>query len=135
MPNTSINTILGWCSISVAAQRARITSDLLSAPEGLEHFYNESTEELLSTFQEYRRRDAADGKINFTQVQQKRLIALKDWVNDRKRLNKETAFETGTTREDFIDAIKEASEHRKFRQNQKKEGVVLGKKQHPMFPK
>ena len=125
MPNTWINTILGWCGISVATQRTRITSDLLSAPEGLEYFYNKSTEELLSTFQEYGRRDAADGKINFTRVQQKRLIALKDWVNDRKRLNKETAFKTGTTRKDFIDGIKEASERRKFRQEQKKVGESL----------
>ena len=53
------------------------------------------------------------------------MIALKDWVNDIKRLNKETAFESGTTREDFIDAIEEASERRKFRQEQKKVGESL----------
>ena len=75
MANISINFILGWCGISVAAQRTRITSDLISAPEGLGNFYNESTEELLSTFQDYGRRDAADGNIIFTRVQQKRPIA------------------------------------------------------------
>ena len=53
------------------------------------------------------------------------MIALKDWVNDRKRLDKETAFESETTKEDFIDAIKEASERRKFRQEQKKVGESL----------
>ena len=77
MANISITVILGWCGISVAAQRTRITSDLLSEPEGLGHFYNESTEELLSTFRDYGRRDAADGKIIFARVQQKILIALK----------------------------------------------------------
>ena len=50
MANISINVILGWCGISVAVKRTRIPSDLLSVPEGLGHFYNESTEELLSTF-------------------------------------------------------------------------------------
>ena len=48
MSNISINFILGWCGILVAAQRNRITSDLLIAPEVLGHFYNESTEELMS---------------------------------------------------------------------------------------
>ena len=37
MANISINVILGWCGISVVAQINRITSDLLSAPEGLGH--------------------------------------------------------------------------------------------------
>ena len=120
MANISINVILGWCGISVAAQRTRITSDLLSATEGLGQVYNDSTEELLSTFRDYGSRDAADGKIIFTRVQQKRLIALKDWVNNRKRLNEETAFETGTTRANFIEAIKAASERRKFRRTRRK---------------
>ena len=70
-------------------------------------------------------RDAADGKITFTRVQQKRLIALKDWVNDRKRLNGETDFETGTLRDNFIKVIEAAPERRKFRKDQKKVGESL----------
>ena len=80
----------------------------------------------MSTFRDYGRRDVSDGMIIFTRVKQKRLVALKDWVNDRKILNEETAFETGTTGGDFIEVIKEASEHRKFRKYQKKvEGTII----------
>ena len=87
MANISVNVILGWCVISVASQRNRTTSDIISAPEELGQFYNESAEELPSTLRDYRRRDAADGKIILNQVQQKRPIALKYWANDRKILN------------------------------------------------
>ena len=73
----------------------------------------------MSTIQYYGRRDAADRKIILTWVQQKILIALKYWVNDRKRLNEETSFKTGTTRTKFIEAIEAASERRKFRKDQK----------------
>ena len=67
-------------------------------------------------------RDAADRNIIFTRVQQKRLVTLKDWVNDRKILNEETTFETGTTWDNFIEATVEALECRKFRKDQKKVG-------------
>ena len=41
------------------------------------------------------------------------------------RLNKETAFETGTTGANFIGAIKAAFERRKFSKDQKKVGETL----------
>ena len=62
----------------------------------------------------------ADDKILFTGVQQKILIALKYWVNDRNRLNEEAAFEIGTTGANFIKETEAASECRKFRKDQKK---------------
>ena len=46
-------------------------------------------------------------------------------INDRKRLNEETYFETGYTGSNFIEAIKSASERRKFREDQKKVGETL----------
>ena len=46
-------------------------------------------------------------------------------VNDRKRLNEETDFETGYTGDKFIEAINAASEGRKSRKDQKKVGETL----------
>jgi hypothetical protein len=117
--------ILTWCRVSVAAQRTRIINEMMSAPEGLNHFNNESTEGMVSTFQDYGRRDVADGKIIFSRVQQKRLISLKDWVKDKVRLKEEAEFANGTEQAEFIAAINEASERKECQSNQKKVGESL----------
>ena len=78
---------------------------MMSAPEGLTHFNDETTEGMISTFRDYSRRDAADGKIVFTRVQQKRLISLKDLVQDKDVLKEDIEFENGTTRSEFIAEI------------------------------
>lgn len=121
----TLTTILGWCGVTVAAQKNRIIAEMLSAPEGLEHFNNETTEGLIATFRDYGRRADGDGKIVFSRVQQKRIISLKDWVKDRARLEDDILFENGTTRADFITAIEEASERKEYRSNQKKVGEAL----------
>ena len=72
------------------------------------------------TFRDFGRRNANDGRIIFSQVQQKRLISLMDWVKDKSRLNEEVTFENGTTRNEFVTDIEQASERKKCRSNQKK---------------
>ena len=71
-----IATIFQWCGMTTAAARNRIIADMMSPPEGLKHLNGETSEEILGTFRDYARRDAADGKIIFTRVQQRRLIFL-----------------------------------------------------------
>ena len=117
---TPMTTILTWCGIIILAPRTRIMNELLIAPEGMRHLNDESTEGMIATFREYCRRDVADGKIIFNKVQQKRMISLKDWVKEKVRLQEEAEFETGTTRDEFIKAIEEASELTEFRINRKK---------------
>ena len=85
---------------------------LLISPEVMLHLNDESTEEMIATFQEYGRRDVAGGKIIFDGVQQKRMISLKDQVKYKVRLQEEAKFETGTTRAEFMKAIEEASERK-----------------------
>ena len=48
------------------------------------------------------------------------MVSLKDWMKDKVRLQEEAEFETGTTRAEFIKAIKEALERKECRINQKK---------------
>ena len=80
---TTMTTILTWCGITILSQRTSIMNKLLIAPDGMRHLNDESTKGMIATFQVYGRRDVADGKIIFNRVQQKRMISLKDWVNDK----------------------------------------------------
>ena len=75
--------------------------------EGMRHLNDGSTKGMITTFRDYGLRYVADGKIIFNRIQQKRMIALKDWVKEKVRLQEEAGFETGTTWAEFIKAIKE----------------------------
>ena len=82
---------------------------MMSPPEGLKHLNGETSEEMLVTFRDYTRRDKEYGKIIFTRVQQRRLISLMDWVKDKTRLEEEASFPDGTTREEVIYELEEAT--------------------------
>ena len=116
-----ITAILKWCGITITAQRNRIMNKLLIAPEGMRHLNDESTKGMIATFRDYGRRDVADGKIMFNRVQQKRMISLKDWVEDKVWLQEEVEFETVTTGAEFIKAIEEASERKNAASTRKRQ--------------
>ena len=71
----------------------------------MRHLNDKSTKGMIATFQDYGRRDVADGKIIFNKIHHKRMISLKDWVKDKVRLQEEAKFETGTIRAEFIKSI------------------------------
>ena len=106
--------ILTWCGFSLAATRNIIIDDMLSAPEGLEHLNQQITDGLMSMYREYAKISVADGKIIFTRIHQRRVIALKDWVKDKLRLQETPTFVEKTMRPDYIRAIDEASERKKL---------------------
>jgi hypothetical protein len=125
MATIATTTLLTWCGISTARNCNRIIADMNSAPEGLDHLNDESTEGLMSMYRDYTKRTVADGKIIFTRIQQRRIIALKDWVKDRFRLEEDATFGDGTTRQDFIEALDAATQRKKSRTNQRKTGEAL----------
>ena len=86
MSNITVNIMFGWCGIIVATNRNRIIADIITAPEGIDHLNDESTEGLLSTYRDYADRTASDREITFTRIQQRQIIALQYWVKDRFRL-------------------------------------------------
>ena len=102
-----------------------IVAELLSSPEGLGHLNDETEEGMISTFRDFGRRDANDGKIIFSRVQQKRITYLMDWVKDKVRLDEPTDFEVGTDIAEFITQLEEASERKKCCTNQNKIGDSL----------
>ena len=87
-------------------------NELLIAPEGMHHINDELTKGMIATFQDYSRRNVADGKIIFNRVQQKCMIFLKDWVKDKVRLQEEAELEIGINQSEFIKGIEEASERK-----------------------
>ena len=109
----------------LAANLNRIISDMLSVPEELEDLNQETTDGLMSMYREYAKISVTDRKIIFTRIQQRRVIALKDWVKDKMRLQETPTFVAKTVRPDFIQAIGEASERKKNRINQRKAGESL----------
>ena len=96
-----------------------------SSPEGLKHLNGETSKEMLGTFRDYARRDKEDGKIIFTRVQQSRLISLMDWVKDKTRLEEEASFSDGTTRQELIYELEEATTRKRCIKEQKKVGGYL----------
>ena len=120
-----IGTIVQWCGMSTTTARNRIIADMMSPPEGLKHLNGETSEEMLSTFRDYDRRDKEDGKIILTRVQQRILISLMDWEKDKTRLEEEASFPDGTTREEVIYELEEATIRKNCRKEQKKVGESL----------
>ena len=95
--------------MTTEAARNRITNDMMSPPEGLNHLNGETSEEKLGTFRDYARHDAVGGKIIFTRVQQMKLISLMNWVKDRTCLEEEVSFTDGMTRQELIQELEEAT--------------------------
>ena len=97
MANITVNIMLGWCGISVTINRNRIIADVLTTPEVIDHINDKYSEGLLSTYRDYAKRTAVDRKIMITRIQKIQIIAFKDWVKDRFRLEEEVIFKHGTT--------------------------------------
>ena len=97
----------------------------MSPTEGLNHLNVETSEEMLGTFRDYARRDKEDGKIILTRFQQRKLISLMDWVNDKTRLEEEASFPDGTTSQELIYELEEATTRKRCRKYQNKVGGSL----------
>ena len=125
MATIPIATIVQWCGMSTRTARNRIIDDMMSPPEGLKHLNGETSEEMLGTFINYAQRDKDYGKVIFTRVQQRRFISLMDWVKDETHLEEEASFPDGTTREEVIYKLEEATTRKNCRKEQKKVGESL----------
>ena len=120
-----IAAIVQWCGMSTTTARNGIIADMMSPSEGLKHLNGETSEEMVGTFRDYALHDKEDGKIIFTRVQQRRLISLMDLVKDNTRLKEEASFPDGTTREEVIYELGEATTRKNCRKEQKKFGGYL----------
>ena len=115
MATITITTIVQWCRIPTTTTRNRIIADMMIPPEGLRHLNGKTSKEMLSTFRDFARRDKQDGNIIFTRVQQRRLISLMYWLKDKTCLEEEASFTYGTTRQELIYKLEEATTRKKCR--------------------
>ena len=93
---------------------------MMSSPKGLKHLNGETSKEILGTFSNYAWRDKEDGNIIFTKVKQIRFISLMNWVKDNNCLKEESLFPDGTTIQEVIYELEEATTRKKCRKEQKK---------------
>ena len=118
--------LLTWIGLNTARKCTGVEDDLLS-PNGLVHLKDETADGIIAACNGYTKRQTA-ARFTITRVQQKRIISLMYWVQDRHRTREAFAFDVGTDQAMFLDAISEASERHEARKSQKRIGeTFLGK--------
>ena len=122
MATIPIANIVQWCGMSTTTTRNRIIPDMMSPTEGLKQINGETLKETLGTFRDYSSSDKEDGNIILTRVQQSRLVSLMDLVKDRDRLEEELSFPDGTTGQELIHELEEATTRKKCSKEQNKFG-------------
>ena len=68
---------------------------------------------MLCIFRDYSQRDKEYEKIIFTRFLKRRLISLMDWVKDKTFLEEEASFPDGTTGQELIYELEEATTRKK----------------------
>jgi len=116
----STTQIFTWLSLTTAAQRTAVMSDLLDGD--LEALCDMTENDINEAVTSYGKRNDGVFPIRFTQVQRKRLIALVLWTKDMRRANLPVEFEDGTDRAGFVETISDAFERHNRRKEQKKIG-------------
>lgn len=123
----TVSQMLTWIGISTAGHRNAVKEDMMPQPEGIAHLQDETTDGIKDACNSYAKRPG-NGRFVITRVQMKRMISLMHCVKDMKRLDEEIAFDAGTERDEFLEALKEASEREESRKAQRKIGeALLGK--------
>ena len=109
-----------WIGVAPAANRNAIIADFLS--DGLQGIEHMSDEEVKDACASYAKRNDGAFPIMLTPVQKQRIKSLVLWVKDRVRANLPVSFPNGTTRDIFIQLLKDALTRDRQRREQKKTG-------------
>ena len=118
-----IKQILTWIGLDTARKRDGVTTDLLH-PDGLVHLNNENAEGIKAACTSYTK-FAMTSKFSLSRVQQKRLISLMYWVQDRYRTREIYSFDAGITEPEFLSLIQDAYERHDSRKIQRTMGLSL----------
>ena len=121
----SINTILNGLGIGTADHRAVVKDDLLPAPDGLGHLINEDAEGITEMCASYYKSGDPANRFKISRTVVKRLISLMHWAKDLDRVDTPIEFENGTTPEQIVAAITEATTREQCRKTQRKTGESL----------
>ena len=115
--------ILTWIGLDTARKRNGVTEDLLH-PDGLVHLNNENAEGIKSACTSYTK-FTTNLRFSLSRVQQKRLISLVYWVQDRYRTREIYSFDAGITEPEFLTLLQDAYERHQSRKIQRTMGLSL----------
>ena len=115
--------ILTWISLDTDRKRDGVTGDLLD-PSGLIHLKNETSDGIIAACTSYSKRAPA-AKFTVSRVQQKRLISLLYWVQDKYRTREMYVFNAGITQAGFLTEFQDAYERYESRKIQRTAGLSL----------
>ena len=115
--------ILTWIGLDTVRKRNGVTTDLLH-PDGLVHLNNENAEGIKAACTSYTK-FVTNVRFSLSRVQQKRLISLMYWVQDRYRTRELYSFDAGITEPEFLDLLQDAYERHESRKIQRTMGLSL----------
>ena len=118
-----IQQILTWIGLDTDRKRDGVTADLLD-PEGLVHLKNENADGIIAACTSYSKRAPAV-RFSLSRVQEKRLISLTHWVQDKYRTREPYQFEQGMTEPVFLALLQDAYERNESRKIQRTTGLAL----------
>ena len=118
-----ITQILTWIGLDTDRKRDGVTDDLLH-PNGLIHLNNENADGIIAACTSYSKRAAA-ARFSLSRVQQKRLISLLYWVQDRYRTRETYSFDAGITEPEFLALLQDSYERHESREVQRTTGLSL----------
>ena len=122
----SIDDLLTFLGMRVQAQRTVVENDLLPAPDGLKNLLNEDSDGITETCASYYKSGDQDDRFKISRTVVKRLIALMYWCKDMHRVNEIIEFEDGTTVDEILDEINEATIRQDCRKSIKKVRRIVG---------
>jgi hypothetical protein len=104
-----IAQLLTWVGIDTDAKRAAILDDMMADPEGLGHLINESAERIVHACNAFTKRFPANSRFSVTRIQERRLISLMHWAQDKYRCREPYVFPLDTADQaSFLMEINEA---------------------------
>ena len=118
----SIDDLLTSLGMRVQVQRNTVENDLLPAPNGLRNLLNEDSEGITETCASYYKAGDQNDRFKISRTVVKRLIALMYWCKDMYRVDEDIEFEVGTTTDEILDEINEATVQRECGKSIEKSG-------------
>ena len=107
-PEITIAQLLTWIGLDSDVKRDGVTNDMMDEPEGLGHLIHESSQKIVHACSAFTKRFPTDTRFSVTRIQERRLISLMHWTQDKYRCHEEFIFPVGTNRESFLKELDEA---------------------------
>ena len=93
----AIRQLLTWAGLDTYVKRDGVTGDMMTAPEGLGHLIHESAEKIVHACAAFTKTFPANMRFSVTRIQDRRLVSLMHWVQDKYRCREPSVSYTHLT--------------------------------------